>query len=161
VTIDPEALRNVMRRWATGVTLVTASAGGKMHGMTVTSFTSVSLEPPLILVSIEQNTRTHRMIQEAGAFSIALLAEDQRTIADRFAGAISDGDDRFAGIPFELTPGGAPYPNGCLASLDCRLVQATMTGNHTVFIGQVESGQILRDARPLLYYDRDYRHLAG
>jgi flavin reductase (DIM6/NTAB) family NADH-FMN oxidoreductase RutF len=158
--VDPEILRSVMRRWATGVTLVTAHDGRRPHGMTVSSFTSVSLDPALILVSLETTTETHRMVQESGAFGVSILAEGQEDLAERFSGRVADGDDRFAGVSYKTAATGAPIPEGALAFLDCRVVAAHPAGTHTLFIGQVEAAGFRQDGRPLLYYDRDYRRLA-
>jgi flavin reductase (DIM6/NTAB) family NADH-FMN oxidoreductase RutF len=158
--IDPDSLRKVMRQWTTGVTLVTCHDRGRPHGMTVTSFTSVSLRPPIILVSLEKSSRTHGMVQEGQAFAVSVLAEDQRDLADRFAGRVPDSDDRFAGVDYLPAASGAPIPAGSLAYLDCRVAGTYSAGTHTVFLGEVTGGEVLRDGPPLLYYNRDYRHLA-
>ena len=158
--VDPEILRSVMRRWATGVTLVTAHDGRRPHGMTVSSFTSVSLDPALVLVSLENATETRRMIEESGAFAVSILAEGQEDLAERFAGRVADGEDRFAGVSYETAVTGAPIPAGTLAYLDCRVLAAHPAGNHTLFIGQVAAAGFRQEGVPLLYYDRDYRRLA-
>ena len=148
-----------MRQWATGVSLVTSVAEGFPHGMTVTSFTSVSLHPAIILVSLEKTTRTHRMVEQGKAFAVTLLAEDQQDLADRFAGRIADHEDRFAGVPYTSAVSGAPIPAGCLAYLDCRVAATYSAGTHTLFLGEVLSGEVLRQAPPLAYSDRGYRSL--
>ncbi len=119
MALDPGGLREVMRQWATGVTVVTSSHAGVQHGMTVSSFTSVSLEPPLVLVSLELSSRTHRLVSQAGAFAVVILAEDQQAVAERFSGGVPDYEDRFAGFAVEATPAGLPIPSGCLAWLVC------------------------------------------
>jgi flavin reductase (DIM6/NTAB) family NADH-FMN oxidoreductase RutF len=149
-----------MRQWTTGISLVTSQDDGRPHGMTVTSFTSVSLTPPMILVSIERTTRTHRMLLARRTFAVSLLAADQRDLADRFAGRVADSDDRFAGIAFHTVASGSPIPEGSLAYLDCRLAAAHGAGTHTLFLGEVIDGGLLRQAPPLIYFDRDYRRLA-
>jgi len=158
--LSGEDLRALMRNWATGVTLVTARDGQGPHGMTVSSFTSVSLEPPWILVSLERGTRTHGMVEAAGVFGVSILDEDQRDLAERFAGRIGDSDDRFAGVEYDLTPTGVPIPRPTLAWFECRVVQAVPAGTHTLFVGEVLSGRQMREARPLVYYQRDYRRLS-
>ncbi len=160
MTVDAIELREVMRLWATGVTVVTSSHAGVQHGMTVSSFTSVSLDPPLVLVSLELSSRTHRLVSQAGAFAVAILASDQRAVAERFAGGIPDHEDRFAGFAVEATPTGLPIPAGCLAWLDCKVVGQHEAGNHTLFIGKVEAAQSGRRRGPLLYYNRGYRRMA-
>jgi flavin reductase (DIM6/NTAB) family NADH-FMN oxidoreductase RutF len=127
--------------------------------MTVSSFTSVSLDPPLVLVSIEQSSRTHRLVSQAGAFAVAVLAEDQQAVAERFSGGVPDHEDRFTGFAIEATPAGIPVPAGCLAWLDCKVVGRHETGNHTLFIGKVEAAQSIRQRGPLLYYNRGYRRI--
>jgi flavin reductase (DIM6/NTAB) family NADH-FMN oxidoreductase RutF len=157
--LSGEELRVLMRNWATGVTLVTARDGRGPHGMTVSSFTSVSLEPPRILVSLERATRTHAMVEESGAFGVVILEEGQVDLAERFAGRIGDGEDRFAGLDHDLTPGGIPIPRVSLAWFECRVAQAFSAGTHTLFIGEVVGGRQEREAHPLVYFQRDYHRL--
>jgi flavin reductase (DIM6/NTAB) family NADH-FMN oxidoreductase RutF len=161
MTVHAEELRGVMRQWATGVTLVTAQDGGKPHGMTVSSFTSISLDPPLVLVSLENTARTHRLVRESGAFVVAILEASQQDLADRFAGRIPDGEDRFEGLEYETARTGSPIPQGALAYLDCEVVEGQPAGTHTVFIGRVVASGVRPGGKPLLYYDRSYRRLAG
>jgi flavin reductase (DIM6/NTAB) family NADH-FMN oxidoreductase RutF len=160
MALDPGGLREVMRQWATGVTVVTSSHAGVQHGMTVSSFTSVSLEPPLVLVSLELSSRTHRLVSQAGAFAVVILAEDQQAVAERFSGGVPDYEDRFAGFAVEATPAGLPIPAGCLAWLECEVVGQHEAGNHTLFIGKVEAAQSIRQHGPLMYYNRGYRLMA-
>ncbi|MCJ7707252.1 MAG: flavin reductase family protein, partial [Anaerolineales bacterium] len=118
------------------------------------------LDPALVLVSLENATETHRMIEESGAFAVSILAEGQEDLAERFAGRVADGADRFAGVSYETAVTGAPIPAGTLAYLDCRVLAAHPAGNHTLFIGQVAAAGFRPEGIPLLYYDRDYRRLA-
>lgn len=148
-----------MRRWASGVSLVTSNAGGRIHGMTVTSFAALSLDPPLVLASLRRTTRTHQMVSESGLFAVALLAQDQEQLSIRFAGLTADEGDRFQGLSYSSTPNGCPVPAGCLAYLDCEVSATHDAGTHTVFIGEVQSGEVLRQAAPLIYHNRDYRLL--
>lgn len=159
MTVEPDVLRMVMRRWTTGVTLVTTSHQGAIHGMTVSSFTSVSLAPPLVLVSLERAARTHQMVSESRRFAVAMLAADQQELSDRFAGRIADDLDRFEDLAFESAPSGCPIPEGCLSYLDCRVVATHDAGTHTVYIGEVDVANVLREAPPLVYFNRDYRWL--
>lgn len=159
--IQAKRLRELMRRWASGVSLVTARDGHGPHGMTVSSFSSLSLDPPLVMISLERGTRTHQMIEAGGEFAVAFLKEEQRDLAERFAGAVADGGDRFDGVAFEFTPGGHPVPTQRLAYLDCRVVAAHPAGTHTVFIGEVEGGESAPPGNPLLYFNRSYRRLGA
>lgn len=158
-SVAQDELRAVMRRWATGVTLVTAHDGRRPHGMTVSSFTSVSLDPPLVLVALERGAVTHRMVEASRAFAVAVLRHDQAELAERFAGRVADTEDRFAGVAHHTAVTGAPIPAGCLAYLDCRLHAAHPAGTHTVFIGEVLAVGGGAAGEPLLYYDRRYRRL--
>ena len=158
--VDPEALRLVMRTWATGVTIVSTELEAVRHGMTVSSFTSVSLDPPLVLVSLERGTHTHRMLERSGIFAVTVLGEGQQAMSDRFAGRQQDGEDRFAGLDTFTLASGAPFISGGLAYFDCRVVSTYQAGTHTVFIGEVLAVQAGDEtAAPLLYHDRDYRQL--
>lgn len=157
--VTQDDLRAVMRRWATGVTLVTAQHAGRPHGMTVSSFTSVSLDPPLVLVALERSSVTHRMVEQSEAFAVALLREAQIDLAERFAGRVPDTEDRFAGVAYRTAVTGAPIPDGCLATLDCRRRAAHPAGTHTIFVGEVLAVGGDPGGRPLLYYDRHYRRL--
>jgi flavin reductase (DIM6/NTAB) family NADH-FMN oxidoreductase RutF len=160
---NPEELRQAMRLWSTGVTIVTAQHNNRRHGMTVSSFTSVSLDPPLVLVSLEQITKTHRLVQQAGYFGVTILEESQQQVSDRFAGRISEYRDRFDGLETFTLVSGSPMLAHGLAWLDCRVVVTYQAGNHTVYIGEVLAVKSADAGQPLLYYNRDYRrlHLEG
>ncbi len=159
--IEADSLRAIMRQWATGITLVTsAHDGDSPHGMTVTSFTSVSLDPPLIVVSLENSSRTYQLVKQTGVFAVSILRQDQQDLAERFAGRIPDDRDRFHGIPYRQASSGAPIPEGILAYLDCRLVETHPVGTHTLFIGEVVEGTVEGQGSPLLYYNRGYRRLS-
>lgn len=157
--VSGEELRILMRNWTTGVTLVTARDGRGPHGMTVSSFTSVSLEPPRVLVSLERSTRTHGIVEAGRAFGVSILEESTSDLAERFAGRIGDGEDRFAGVEYDLTPNGVPIPRQCLAYFECRVVEAFPAATHTLFVGDVLSGRRMREARPLVYFQREYHRL--
>jgi len=161
MTVSSDDLRQWMRQWASGVTLVTAHDGRGPHGMTVSSFTSLSLDPPLVMISLEQGARTHQMVREGGRFAVVMLTADQQDLAERFSGGVADSDPRFAGIPYHRSPGGAPIPDLRLAYLDCRVVDSHSAGTHTIFIGQVIGGESADSGAPLLYYNRGYRRIAG
>jgi flavin reductase (DIM6/NTAB) family NADH-FMN oxidoreductase RutF len=145
--------------WSTGVTVVTVQHNNRRHGMTVSSFTSLSLDPPLVLVSLEQITKTHRLVQQAGHFGVTILEENQKQISDRFAGRISEYRDRFDGLETFAMLSGAPLLAQGLAWLDCQVVVTYQAGNHTVFIGEVLAVKSRDTGQPLLYYNRDYRRL--
>jgi flavin reductase (DIM6/NTAB) family NADH-FMN oxidoreductase RutF len=160
MAVDPEALRLVMRTWATGVTVVATALEGVRHGMTVSSFTSVSLDPPLVLVSLERAAQTHRLLERSGYFSVTVLGDGQQAVSDRFAGRQPDDEERFTGLDTFTLVSGAPFISGGLAYFDCRVVSTYPAGTHTVFIGEVLAVQAGDEAAaPLLYHDRDYHQL--
>lgn len=148
-----------MRQWATGITIVGARADGQDHGMTVNSFTSVSLDPPLVLVSLEQSTRTYRLVQLSGAFSVSILHDGQQAISDRFAGRETEATERFDGVPHHAEITGSPILDDCLAWLDCRVAARLPQGTHTIFIGEAVAARVVNGRPPLLYFRRDYRRL--
>jgi len=150
-------LKDAYARWATGVTVVTARAGDHIHGMTVSAFTEVSLDPPLVLVCIDKTANTQSVIAEGGAFAVNILARDQESLAKRFACNEAE-DCRFSDLDCATGATGAPLLAGSVAILDCRLETTHEAGDHIIFIGEVVELH-LSDGDPLLFYDRDYRGL--
>ena len=165
MTVSNEELRAAMRLWATGVTVVTANHEGVRHGMTVSSFTSVSLDPPLILICLERNTRTRQLVLDSAVFAVNLLSDQQVDLSNRFAGRISDLDDRFVELNTTTLETGAPLLDGALAWMDCRVSAVFEMSTHTIIVGQVIAVKSFlegeTDASPLLYYNRSYRVLQG
>ena len=160
MSVDAKTLRRAMRHWATGVTVVTALSEGQVHGMTVSSFTCLALEPPLVLVSLEQRARTHDMVERSGQFGVTILAQDQQEASDRFGGRIGDSLDRFAGVETETLWSGVPFVKGGLAYFDCQVVTMHPAGTNTLFIGEVMALRIRKRTGPLLYFNRDYRRVS-
>jgi len=161
MTVSPEELRSVLRQWASGVTVVTAGLNGTLHGMTVTSFSSVSLEPPLISVNIERRTRTHSLMKEAGAFAISFLASNQQDLAQHFGGKVPDSEERLEGVNYRLGSLGSPLLEGCLASFECRIHATLPVGTHSIFVGELVTWDIQDGKFPLMYWQRNYRELEG
>lgn len=161
MTVSSDDLRQWMRQWASGVTLVTAQDGRGPHGMTVSSFTSLSLDPPLIMVSLEQGTRTYQMVRQEGRFAVVILRADQEDLAERFSSGIPDHEPRFDGVPHHRSAGGAPIPDARLAYLDCRVVDSHTAGTHTIIVGHVTGGESTGAGSPLIYFNRSYRRLPG
>lgn len=159
MAIDPETLRVAMRGWASGVTVVAARAGAETHGMTVSSFTSVSLEPPLVLACIEQSTRTHRLIEASGSFAISVLNELQGDWSDRFGGRDTEHTDRFEGVPTITALTGAPIIRDAVSYFDCVVAEQHAAGNHTIFVGQVVSARLANGRRPLVYWRQGYHQI--
>ncbi len=157
--ISPEILRHAMRQWTTGVAVVTSRVADKQHGMTVNSFTSLSLDPPLVSVTLANNTRTWNLVEQAGIFGVTILAEEQGDISDRFAGRITDDEDRFEGLDSYTLVSTAPLLASGLVCLDCRVVHRYEMAGSTLYIGQVQAVRHNRDAKPLVYHNRIYRRL--
>ena len=158
-TLDPEQLRRSMRAWTSGVAIVTASHAGEQHGMTVSSFTSIALEPPVIIVSLQTDSRTHDLVVGSNAFAVTILAEDQQELSDRFAGRVPDTEDRLAGVETETLVTGLPFIKGGLAYLDCRVSQTIEVGTNTLFLGEVVSARGNGEGNPLVYHNQEYRKL--
>lgn len=159
MSVSPDAFRQAMRHWATGIVIFAASYEGFRHGMTVSSFNSLTLEPPLVMASIQKGTRTHYLTDSSNAFSVTILSASQQEISDIFAGRISDENDRFAGLEIEELVTGSPFIKGGLAYMDCKVVQRVDLGSHVIFIGEVVASKDLSQGEPLVYYDRAYRKL--
>lgn len=153
--IDDATFKLAMSHFATGVTVVTTEHDGTMFGMTVASFTSLSLHPPLILVCIEKAVKTHDAIAAAQKFGVSILAEDQAEISSRFA---SRRDDKFEGVRVRRGPDGLPLIEGALAAIECRLHGQLPGGDHSIFIGEVTDVQT-GEGQPLLYFRSGYREM--
>jgi len=159
MAIDEKTFRQAMRFWTTGVTVVTTTFEGNRHGMTVSSFTSVSAVPPVVLVSINRVARTHQLMKQSGVFAVTVLEKSQQIISDKFAGLIPEEDDRFRGIETVMMVTGSPLIPGGVAYLDCKVINSIVVGNNTVFFGEVLDAKYQEDLKPLLYSNRSYKTL--
>jgi flavin reductase (DIM6/NTAB) family NADH-FMN oxidoreductase RutF len=157
--LDAEQLRTAMRAWTSGVAIVTAAYDGQQHGMTVSSFTSISLDPPLIVVSLQTSSRTHALVSRAGAFGVTILAAGQEEMSERFANRPAGRNHGLDGLQTETFVTGAPLIRGGLACLDCKVSQAVPVGKNTLFIGEVVAVRGDDHDLPLIYHDRTYRRL--
>lgn len=154
-----EQLRQAMRAWTTGVSVVTSTAGGRVHGMTVNSFTSVSLDPPRVTVTLAHPTRTYALVKASGVFAVTILRADQWELSDRFAGRVPEDGDRFAGVPTFALVSGAPLIENGLGFVDCRVVHEFEMINSTLFVGEVLAAQRSEGDDPLAYFNRIYHRL--
>jgi flavin reductase (DIM6/NTAB) family NADH-FMN oxidoreductase RutF len=145
-----------MGQFATGVTIITVDLEGGVHGMTANAFASVSLDPPLVLVCVDHNTRTHAHLHAKKRFGINVLREDQRAISEYYARPERDHDHAEAEARFDRTKHGTPILHGSLAYLECRLHSAQAAGDHTIFIAEVED-VVVREGEPLLFFRGKYR----
>ena len=148
-----------MRRWGSGVAILTTRREGGIMGITVSSFCSLSLSPPLILVCIDKKARSHPLIERHRAFAINVLKAGQERLSELAAGHAGDQGNWLEGVPHRKAVTGAPILNECLAWLDCALEAVHDGGDHTIFIGRVEAGGF-SEGRPLLYFEGDYHRLA-
>jgi flavin reductase (DIM6/NTAB) family NADH-FMN oxidoreductase RutF len=154
--VEPPLFRQLLGRFATGVTvLTTRTAAGEPIGMTASSVASVSLDPPLVLVSVDRRHEMHAALQAAPHFVLNVLAADQETLSRRFA---SDAPNRFDGVAFHPNKQGIAMLDRVLAHIECEKHAAVPGGDHTVFVGMVVGGSVT-DRRPLLYYRGGYAGL--
>jgi len=154
MTLDPEQLRHAMRAWTTGVAVITATHEGQRYGMTINSFISISLEPPLISVTLKQLTHTHELVEKSGEFAITILAADQGDLSDIFAGKKPEITDRFEGLEIEKLQIDAPLLTGGTAFFNCRVVNSIPVGENTVFFAEVIAARGEGEGDPLVYHNR-------
>jgi flavin reductase (DIM6/NTAB) family NADH-FMN oxidoreductase RutF len=155
LAISAELFKRACRRWTTGVTIVTARSGDRIHGMTVTAFTEVSLSPPLVLVCADLSSNTHPLIAEGGVFAVNVLACGQEALSNRFASK-QDEWRRFEGLALETGSTGAPILAGTAVALDCRVVATHAAGDHVIYVGEVEWARVDETRPPLLYESGAY-----
>lgn len=154
--IGPDEFRHVLGHFASGVTVVTTwDADGRPTGLTASAFTSVSLEPPLILVCVDHKAQSYPALRASGRFAVNVLAVEHETLSRRFA---TTDADKFNGVGYHPGPLGLPLLPEALAHLECRTVHAYSGGDHTIFVGEVEAAHA-HDGEPLLYFRGDYTRL--
>src|SRR5689334_14174539 len=138
VVLDADRYRHVIGHFATGVTVITSHHGGTDHGATASAVSSVSLDPPSLLVCLNRAAVTERAVRESGTFVVNILREDQGELAMRFAGRHGE---KFSGLDVARTDVGDPVLDGALARIECRVRDAVTGGTHTVFIGEVQRAE--------------------
>jgi len=154
--ITQEEFRRALGCFASGVTVISVEFEGRVHGMTANAFCSVSLDPPLVLVCVDQKARTHAHLHARKRFGVNILAKDQRAISEYYALPIPDHTEaEKVGAHFERTTHGTPVLLDALAYLECRLHAAQDAGDHTIFIAEVEE-VVVRNDNPLLYFQGRY-----
>ncbi len=157
-TIDSAAFRTVMGHFASGVTVITAVDGDEPVGMAANSFTSVSLDPPLVLFCAAYSSSTWPRIQKAGAFCVNILADDQEHVCRLMA---QKGIDRFAQIGWHAGPTGSPVLDGALAHIDCTTVAEHDAGDHVIVVGRVLELAVHHEGGPLCFYRGGYGSFAS
>ena len=156
--VSSEEFRRACGRFATGVAIASVmDQADTPHGLTVSSFTSVSLEPPLILICLGHAVTNIEDFRRAGCFGLSILSEHHQAISDRFA---QKGHDRFDGVDWHLGATGVPLIRSAIATIECAVRQRISSGDHDIFIGEVV-GTCVHDGAPLIYYASRYRKLAA
>ena len=158
MTVTSDEFRRACGRFATGVTIATVLDGeGIPHGLTVSSFTSVSLEPPLILICLGRLVTVIEMFRSARYFGINILAASQQHISDRFA---RKGHDRFGGLKWEPGEFGVPLIPGAIVGIECAAHQKFTAGDHDILVGEMMRARF-KEGEPLVHFASRYRRLVG
>lgn len=159
--VHPDDFKGALGSWAAGVTVVTTRLDGLVYGITVSSFSSLSLDPLLILVSLQNSNQLAVMIKKSGKFAVSILASDQEAVSNWFSKSgrepVPAFDEEIATADWKT---GCPIITGSIAHLDCELEQALPGGDHTIVVGRVIGAASEPRKQPLLYFRRSYRTLA-
>lgn len=154
--IDASTFKHVLSHWASGVTVVTTLHEGTPIGITASAFSSVSLNPPLVLVCLAQKLFTHQVITASGVFAVNILSASQAELGKRFAGVYPHLTDRFEGLTTSAAATGCPLLPDVAGWLDCRVKHCYEGGDHTIFVGEVLAAHAQDDHAPLLYFHRQW-----
>jgi len=152
MAIDPDLFRAAMGQLASGITVVTMRVDDEDHGFTASSFTSLSLDPMLVLVCVVKDTRSHMLIEQAGHYAVNILGSHQKELGLRFASP--EMEDRFQALSLERSITGAPILPDCLAWVDCSLREVLPGGDHSIFVGEVIAGSVTPCDAALVYHNR-------
>lgn len=156
MAIDPRELRNVMGHFATGVTIITTTdKSGKAFGLTANAFTSLSLDPPLVLICVDKKVDCYACFEESKVFVVNFLSEDQEHLSKRFA---TKGIEKFEGVVHRFGKSGPPLLDGAMAHIECKLISGHDGGDHTIYVGEVLDATTSSD-RPLLFFKGKYYQL--
>jgi flavin reductase (DIM6/NTAB) family NADH-FMN oxidoreductase RutF len=153
--IDDASFKLAMSHFASGVTIVTTEHEGRAYGLTVASFASLSLHPPLVLVCIEKSVKSHEALAGARKFGVSVLTQSQADMSNRFA---SKSDEKFAGLSTRRGTLGVPLIEGALATIECRVTEVLPGGDHSIFVGEVVEAATA-EGEPLIYYRSGYRSI--
>jgi flavin reductase (DIM6/NTAB) family NADH-FMN oxidoreductase RutF len=158
VAFDPKEQRRIFGRFATGVTVLSTIAEKETWGMTANAVTSLSLEPPLVLVAVVRNSATDGYLKTSRCFALNILSAEQRDLSTRFSGP---GPRDFADLPTKTAVTGCPILVEAIAWVDCRMVDVFSGGDHEIFIGEIVAGDAHEsENKPLLFYSGKYARLA-
>jgi flavin reductase (DIM6/NTAB) family NADH-FMN oxidoreductase RutF len=156
MTFDSKKQRKIMGQFATGVTVVTTDGEAGKHGLTANAVASLSLKPPLVLVAVEKSAHSLEFLKTNRCFAVNILRLDQEAISRRFA---TPGPKDFSGLHITTSVTSAPIVAGCIAFVDCRVVEILPGGDHEIFVGEIVAGEY-HGGEPLMYYAGGYRRLA-
>lgn len=155
--ISADTFKAMMRQFVTGVTIVTTLDHDVPQGITVNAFSSVSLDPMLVMVCVTKRLYTHSLIERSGIFAVHILHQEQAGLAERFAGMVPGVQNRFEGIAYRRAATGSPILPDTLGWMDCRVWASYNGGDHTIFVGEVLDGAVEAGLHtPLLYYQRSW-----
>ena len=155
--LSDQAMRKMRGLFASGVTVVTTVHDGQLRGVTVSAFSAVSLNPPLVLVCIANESESKEWIAESGVFAVNILSDEQEFLSERFAARAPLVNARFDGVPYHTAVTGSPLLDGSLAWYDCRVEAAHDGGDHTIFVGRVEAIGLGEERKsPLAYFANRY-----
>jgi len=158
--VTDQTLRKIRGLFAGGVTVVTTVHEGQLRGITVSAFASISLDPPLVLVSLANESESREWIAASGVFAVSILSDEQEFLSERFAARAPIVNARFDGVPYDTAISGSPILTGSLAWYDCRVEAMHDGGDHTIFIGRVEAiGFGVEGKPPLVYFANRYAGL--
>lgn len=158
---ESEDFKEVMKRFATGICVVTTKTDDQINGMTATAVSSLSMEPPLLIVCIDIKNRSHELIKKSSAFAVNVLSVDQRESSNIFATPGKDKSEYLQRLETFTRSTGSPIIKDSIAYLDCLLWSVYDGGDHSIFVGEVVDSGTLSDDPPLLYFNGDYHSLAG
>ncbi len=158
--IDTKVFKNVMARIPTAVAVITSRSDSGFHGVTVSSFGSLSLDPPLAYVSILKEINSHDRLLNADGFVINVLAREHTFFAEQFSGQTPLADPDFGGVPHKIGQMGLPLIDGCVSWIECRHWEQHAAGDHTLFIGEIVNIQAGVSDDPLVYFDREFLELS-
>ena len=150
--ITDDTFKELMKRFASGVTLITFESGGKYSGLTVSSFCSLSMNPPLILICIDKKIPSHESLKNGTHFGVNICTSEQGKLAWDFANSNVDKNELILSLNHDITENKVPLLNECLASMECKIKETYEGGDHTIFVGQIEDGNFDEESDPLVYY---------
>jgi flavin reductase (DIM6/NTAB) family NADH-FMN oxidoreductase RutF len=157
--IDPDDFRHVLGHFASGVTIITTcDADQRPTGLTASAFTSLSLDPPLVLVCVDHKSQSYPALRERGRFAVNFLCLEHESLSRKFA---STRLDKFEGVPHRVSDLGLPLIEGALAPIECTDSAMHVEGDHTIFVGRVERAGVAAGGEPLLYFRGHYTRLRG